>query len=97
MATLVRTEHLGLRAYLARRRVPGITPDCPCGYRAQTLKHLIMFCPDNQEARGRLAQAVELDWKALTQTKRGLNAVTRWMIQESVLDQFSLAREEEGL
>ena len=96
MATLIRTEHIGLRAYLTRRRVLGITPECTCGYRAQTLKHVMLFCPERQGSRLALIQAVGSDWKAITQTKRGLNAATRWMIQESVLDQFSLAREEEA-
>ena len=95
MATLIRTEHVGLRAYLTRQRVPSITPECTCGYRAQTLKHVMIFCPERQESRRRLFQAVGSDWKTITQTKRGLNAVTKWMIQESVLDQFSLTREEE--
>jgi hypothetical protein len=86
---------LGHRAYLTRQRVPSITPECTCGYRAQTLKHVMLFCPERQESRRRLFQAVGSDWKTVTQTKRGLNAATKWMIQESVLDQFSLAREEE--
>jgi hypothetical protein len=95
MATLIRTEHIGLRAYLTRQRVPDITPECTCGYRTQTLKHIMLFCPERQESRRRLTQTVGSDWKTITQTRRGLNAATRWMIQESVLDRFSLAREEE--
>ena len=95
MATLIRTEHIGLRAYLTGRRVPGITPECSCGYRAQTLKHIMLFCPEWQGSRWRLTQKVGSDWKTITQTKRGLNAATKWMIQESVLEQFSLAKVEE--
>jgi hypothetical protein len=95
MATLIRTEHIGLRAYLARQGVPDITPECTCGYRAQTLKHVMIFCPERQGLRQQLFRATGSDWKAITQTKRGLNAATKWMIQESVLEQFSLAREEE--
>jgi hypothetical protein len=95
MATLIRTEHISLGAYLTRQRVPDITPECTCGYRAQTLKHVMIFCPERQGSRQQLFRATGSDWKALTQTKRGLNAATTWMIQESVLDQFSLAKEEE--
>ena len=69
--------------------------ECTCGYRAQTLKHVMIFCPERQESRQQLFRATGSDWKAITQTKRGLNAATKWMIQESVLEQFSLAREEE--
>jgi hypothetical protein len=96
IATLIRTEHIGLRAYLARQRVPDITPECTYGYRAQTLRHVMIFCPERQESRRQLFQAVGSDWKAITQTKRGLTAATKWMIQESVLEQFSLARGEEN-
>jgi hypothetical protein len=55
----------------------------------------MLFCSERQESRRRLFQAVRSDWKTITQTKRGLNTATKWMIQEPVLDQFSLAREEE--
>jgi hypothetical protein len=55
----------------------------------------MLFCPERQESRRRLTQTAGSDWKTITQTRRGLNAATRGMIQESVLDQFSLAREEE--
>ena len=55
----------------------------------------MLFCPERQESRRRLFQAVRSDWKTITQTKRGLNPAIKWMIQESVLDQFSLTREEE--
>jgi hypothetical protein len=96
MATLIRTEHIGLGAYLTKRRVPGARPECTCGYRTQTVKHILIFCPEKQEARERLLrEAGTSNWKDLANTKRGLTAAARWMIQEAVLDQFSLARDEE--
>jgi len=96
MATLIRTEHIGLGAYLTKRRVPGATPECPCGYRAQTVKHILIFCCKRQQARERLfREAGTSKWKELVNTRRGLNAAARWMIHEAVLDQFSLARDEE--
>jgi hypothetical protein len=76
IATLIRTEHVGLRAYLTRQRVPSIATECTCRYRAQTLKHVIIFCSERQESR-RLFQAVSSDWKTITQTRRGLNIATR--------------------
>jgi hypothetical protein len=66
MATLIRTEYIGLRAYFIRQSVPGITPECTCGYRAQTLKHIMLFCPERQESRRRLIQAVGSHWKTIT-------------------------------
>jgi len=96
MATLIRTEHIGLGAYLTKRRVPGATPECSCGYRAQTVKHILIFCHKRQQARERLfREAGTSNWKDLVNTRRGLQAAARWMIHEAVLDQFSLARDEE--
>jgi len=96
MATLIRTEHIGLGAYLTKRRVPGATPECSCGYRAQTVKHILIFCHMRQQARERLfREAGTSNWKDLVNTRRGLQAAARWMIHEAVLDQFSLARDEE--
>jgi len=96
MATLIRIEHIGLRAYLTIRRVPGVTPECSCGYRAQRVKHILIFCHERQQARERMfREAGTSNWKDLENTRRGLKAAARWMIHEAVLDQFSLARVEE--
>ncbi len=96
MATLIRTEHIGLGAYLTKRRVPGARPECTCGYRTQTVKHILIFCPARQQARKRLfREAGTSNWKDLANTRRGLTAAARWMIQEAVLEQFSLAKDEE--
>ena len=97
MATLLRTEHIGLRAYLAKRRVPGISPDCDCGQGYQTPKHICIQCPERQERRTALFEAAGTsNWKDLTGTKRGLLATARWMIQQGALEQFSLAQREEA-
>ncbi|KXL43020.1 hypothetical protein M433DRAFT_156292 [Acidomyces richmondensis BFW] len=83
MATLIRTEHIGLGAYLTKRRVLGARPECTCGYRART-------------ARERLfREAGTSNWKDLATSRRGLTQAARWMIQEAVLAQFSLANDEE--
>jgi hypothetical protein len=43
VATLSRTEHIGLNDYLCRRRVPWyLKPDCDCGWPRQTPKHIIL-------------------------------------------------------
>jgi hypothetical protein len=60
------------------------------------VKHILIFCPERQHARERLfREAGTSNWKDLANTKRGLTAVARWMIQEAVLEQFSLAKDEE--
>lgn len=53
---LLRTEVIGLNAWLASIRVPGISPECECGWRAQTVKHVLTMCPLCSNARAELAQ-----------------------------------------
>lgn len=44
LATQIRTEKIGLAAFLYHRKVPGIpTAACQCGWPKQTAKHVIMF------------------------------------------------------
>ncbi len=81
MATLIRTEHIGLGAYLTIRRVLGARPEYTCRYRAQTVKHILIFCSERLQARERLFREVGTsNWKDLAQSKRGLTAAARWMI-----------------
>ncbi|KXL46793.1 hypothetical protein M433DRAFT_149353, partial [Acidomyces richmondensis BFW] len=77
-------------------RVLGARPECTCRYSARTVKHILMFCPKRQQARERLfREAGTSNWKDLASSRRGLTAAARWMIQEAVLDHFSLAKDEE--
>jgi hypothetical protein len=79
------------------RRVLDITPECPCGWRSQTLKHIAIYCPLRQEHRKQLIdRAGTTSWIRMTRTRHSLDALVKWMISQSILDQFSLAREEEA-
>ena len=42
---LLRTEVLGLNAWLAAIHKPDIYPQCPCGWIAQTVRHILLHCP----------------------------------------------------
>src|SRR5271156_5338120 len=44
LITQIRTEKIGLNAFLADRRVPGYTAACTCGWPRQTAKHILMYC-----------------------------------------------------
>jgi hypothetical protein len=94
VATLLRTEHIGLNDYLCRRRVPGYSkPDCDCGWPRQTPKHIILFCPTQMTGQAEmLSEAKTTDYTKLLSTEAGLRAVTRWFLQRDILTQFSLAR-----
>ncbi|KYG40003.1 hypothetical protein M433DRAFT_161037, partial [Acidomyces richmondensis BFW] len=73
--TLIRTEHIGLGAYLTKRRVLGARPECTYRYRIQTVKHVLIFYPKRQEARERLFREVGTsNWKDLASSRRGLIA-----------------------
>ena len=49
----IRSEHIGFRAYLHRRKVPGIQDtECPCGYHVQNPEHMVLVCPKWAEGRG---------------------------------------------
>lgn len=95
MATLIRTEHIGLEDYLYRRRVPGHeTPACACGWQRQTPKHVLIFCPKFREGRSRmLAEAKTADYHTLVSSALGIRAAATWLINKGILNQFSLARE----
>ena len=94
VATLLRTEHIGLNDYLCQRRVPGyLKPDCECGWPRQTPKHIILFCPTHTTGRAEmLSEAKTTDYTKLLSTEAGLRAVTKWFLERDVLTQFSLAR-----
>jgi hypothetical protein len=49
MVLQLRTERLGLNVFLRDRNVPGITETCTCGHPRQTVKHVILFCPDRKD------------------------------------------------
>ena len=46
---LLRTEVIGLNAWLASIRVPNVTPQCECGWQAQTVRHVLPALPEVQE------------------------------------------------
>lgn len=92
MATLVRSECIGLRAFLHKRRVPGFdNPACDCGGGRQTAKHTIMFCTKWDRA-ALFEGAGSQDYRKMVSTARGIRAITRWMISCGILEQFNLYR-----
>jgi hypothetical protein len=94
--TQIRTEKIGLAAFLYRQKVPNVaSASCSCGWLQQTPKHIAMFCPDRQEHRQRLFQeAGTTDFQEMVSTKQGAKAIAKWFIQTNLLTQFSLAKEQ---
>ncbi|RKF84090.1 hypothetical protein GcM3_001036, partial [Golovinomyces cichoracearum] len=51
---LLRSEVLGLRAWLSSIGVPNITPRCSCGEHRQTVKHILYYCPEHSSLQARM-------------------------------------------
>ncbi len=77
-------------------KVPGIrNAECSCGWRKQTVKHILLFCPELAKERRELIEQVGTsDYRQILTQKHGIRAAARWMIKIGRLDQFSLAQEQ---
>jgi hypothetical protein len=97
VATLLRTEHIGMNDYLCQRGVPGYeSPLCICGWSRQRVKHILLFCPRFARDRDKMIQeAGTSDCATLLSTPRGLRAVVKWFLRQDILTQFSLTKEME--
>jgi hypothetical protein len=91
LATQLRTEKIGFNAFLARQRVPNVTPDCTCGYPNQTVKHVMLFCPDTDRSNESLGHLSDL--KSILTDAVSLRKAVRWLMGLNILPQFHLARE----
>ena len=95
VAVQMRSGKIGLNAFLNRIRVPGIDPDCRCGWRRQDVKHILLFCPRSREDRPRLlAEAGTRDFQTMLTTTKGIRAAARWMVNSGWLNSFELASEQ---
>src|SRR6266567_2374985 len=93
IAILLRTGIIGLKDWLYWVGVPVGSLRCKCGWPRQTPKHIILACPlhTNQEAM-LLAAGIE-NYNTLLLIKKGLKAVTQWLISQNILNQFQVTRE----
>jgi hypothetical protein len=99
IATQLRTEHIGLRTYLHRRRVPGVeSPACPCGYQSQNVKHMLTRCDQWSRNRGLwLRRASSSQFIHLLHESDNVSRITKWIIHEGFLEQFRLAQPVEDI
>ena len=87
----IRTEKIGLNAFLADRRVPGYIPSCGCGWSRQTAKHIIRYCPDWHEQRTNLIGLQSWgNYQKLIETPAEAKIVAQWLQRTELLPQFSL-------
>ena len=94
---LLRTEVLGLNAWLARVKVPGVSPHCPCGWHEQTVRHVFFSCPRHDETRQALVREVRSeDLRAILSKPASAQAAARWFVKTGLLQQFQAAAEIDG-
>lgn len=94
---LLRTEVIGLNAWLASIHVPGILPRCECGWATQTVRHTLLFCPRHSSTRaGFLSEAGSEDLTTILSKPASAHLAARWLIESGALAQFRLAQEIEG-
>ena len=84
---LLRTEVIGLNAWLASINVPEILPRCECGWTRQTVHHILFQCPQYQRADFIAQCASERLHEVLSNT-RSAQAAAKWLIQSGALAQF---------
>ena len=93
---LLRTEVIGLNGWLASISVPGIKPECGCGWPTQSVHHVLMMCPLYTASREQLVSRMDSEemWRMLS-TPEKAQATARWFVQQGILQQFNLAKEIE--
>jgi len=91
LAMQLRTKKIGFNAFLARQRVPNVSSDCTCGYPDQSVKHVVLFCPDIDRSNENLSPSSDLN--LILTNAASLKKAVRWLIGLNILPQFHLARE----
>ena len=93
---LLRTEVIGLNAWLESVGMPGVLPHCDCGWHAQTVKHVLLHCPKFDRQRPDLIRETQTEnlHKILSNTASA-QVAARWLVRLGILQQFRVAREIE--
>ena len=82
LITQIHTEKIGLNAFLAEHRVPEYLAQCPCGWRRQTAKHIICFCPQYAEECNELFYLTGIsNYLQMITTPQGTKAAVNWLQQ----------------
>jgi hypothetical protein len=103
LLTQARTGAIGLKDFLFRARVPGITtPHCTCGSGRETVEHLVVWCPDPPKPKTWMATRIyshrDLQWALQGETRwarRIARKILTWLMDTGLLLEYSLARKLE--
>jgi hypothetical protein len=89
---LLRTEVIGLNAWLTSVGVPDVLPRCDCGWQAQTVRHVLLHCPKYEEQRVDLiTDTGSEDLQAILTRASSARAAARWFVRCGILEQFRTA------
>jgi hypothetical protein len=89
---LIRTEVISLNVWLAAVRVPGVFLACLCGWHAQTIQHVLLYCIKHE--RTDLLRKCRLErLKDILQQLLNTRHAARWLVYSRVIEQFKLAAE----
>ena len=89
----LRTQKIGLKAFLYSRRIPGC-PDswCQCREGQQTVKHILLQCPLWRVERRRMqldgGEALTRDISSLLTSYKGVRLAVRFFAATGILQQF---------
>ena len=81
---LMRTEVIGLNAWLASVQVPNITPHCPCGWHAQTVRHVLLYCPRHDRV-GLVRACNTENWDEILMRPECAQYAARWLVKLSAI------------
>jgi hypothetical protein len=86
----MRTEKIGLRDYLWRRKVLGFDdPGCNCGEGRQTVSHVLLRCRNYRDLRRReFGTGGRMDLRAILNEPKLATKAIRFMEQTHLLGQF---------
>jgi hypothetical protein len=86
---LLRTEKIGLKAFLSKMRVPGYeNPQCDCQQREETVQHFLLECTQWDEQRNSLGPYKNGSLRELLGTREGSGKATEFLFQTRRLEQF---------
>jgi len=94
----MRTEKIGLRDHLWKRRVPGYnSPGCDCGEGRQTVGHILMRCRNYRHLRRKEFRSIgRMDLRAILNKPKLATKAIRFMEQTHLLGQFRRCGEEQN-
>ena len=88
LATQLRTEKTGLKAFLHDHKVPGVTATYTCGHPRQTVRHVMLYCLDRSDRTTFLNRRGLIDFHYILSNKDTLCKALRWFLRQGLLPQF---------